>query len=47
METILKQYMANRSEGDTKFNPKSSRSHAIFKIECKNFKIGVVDLAGS
>jgi hypothetical protein len=28
-------------------NQKSSRSHAIFKVQCDEMTIGIVDLAGS
>ena len=31
---MMKQYMVNRNQTDTNSNKKSSRSHAIFKIEC-------------
>ncbi len=27
-------YMKNRSQSDTKANKNSSRSHAIFKVDC-------------
>jgi len=29
---MIKQYIVNRNQTDTKANKKSSRSHAIFKI---------------
>lgn len=47
MDMILSKYMNNRSQNCTKINPKSSRSHAIFRILIDGIIIGVVDLAGS
>ena len=47
MEELFSKYLTNRSCSSTSYNTTSSRSHAIFKIISKNFRIGVVDLAGS
>lgn len=47
MEELFSQYLTNRSCSSTSYNTISSRSHAIFKIISKKFRIGVVDLAGS
>lgn len=47
MEDLFNEYLQNRSCSSTHYNIQSSRSHAIFKISCSKFKIGVVDLAGS
>jgi hypothetical protein len=47
MEAKFKQYIANRTQNETKLNNKSSRSHAIFRIKAGGAVIGVVDLAGS
>lgn len=47
MDHKFKQYINNRTQNDTKVNSKSSRSHAIFRIQTGNVVIGVVDLAGS
>lgn len=44
---MIAQYMANRNQTDTKANKKSSRSHAIFKVECEEISLAIVDLAGS
>lgn len=44
---MMKQYMQNRNQTDTRANKKSSRSHAIFKIECEELSMAIVDLAGS
>ena len=47
MEQKLRLYLSNRTQNETKLNAKSSRSHAIFRIQAGNTVIGVVDLAGS
>lgn len=47
MQELFSQYLTNRSCSSTSYNTISSRSHAIFKIICGKFRIGVVDLAGS
>lgn len=47
MDEKFKQYVLNRTQNDTKLNSKSSRSHAIFRIQVGDVIIGVVDLAGS
>jgi len=44
---MMKQYIINRYQTDTKSNKKSSRSHAIFKIETDEISIAIIDLAGS
>ena len=43
----MRLYISNRTQNETKLNIKSSRSHAIFKIQTGDIIIGVVDLAGS
>jgi len=47
MDQKFRQYVANRTQNETKLNNKSSRSHAIFRIKAGGVTIGVVDLAGS
>ena len=47
MDQKMKLYISNRTQNETKLNAKSSRSHAIFKIQTGDIIIGVVDLAGS
>ena len=47
MEELFEKYLQNRSCSSTIYNNLSSRSHAIFKITTRHFKIGIVDLAGS
>lgn len=47
MDSVLLQIKTNRSQKSTIHNSKSSRSHAIFRIEAKGKVLGVVDLAGS
>lgn len=47
MDQKIKHYINNRTQNDTKLNAKSSRSHAIFRIQTGDVVIGVVDLAGS
>ena len=47
MEKIFQQFIDNRSTAESKANSKSSRSHAIFRIETEGTAIAVVDLAGS
>jgi hypothetical protein len=47
MNELFSNYLQNRSCAPNAHNSVSSRSHAIFKITSKNFKLGVVDLAGS
>ena len=44
---MIKIYTENRTENETKGNRKSSRSHAIFKVECDAVSVAIVDLAGS
>ena len=47
MGELFINYLQNRSCAPNAHNSISSRSHAIFKITSKRFKLGVVDLAGS
>lgn len=47
IKNMVGHYTENRSQTDTKSNRKSSRSHAIFKIECQSISVAIVDLAGS
>ena len=47
MDQKFEQYLVNRTQNDTSVNKKSSRSHAIFRIQANGVAIGVVDLAGS
>lgn len=44
---MIKLYIKNRSQCDTRANKNSSRSHAIFKIDCEALSVAIVDLAGS
>ncbi len=44
---MIKLYIKNRSQSDTRANKNSSRSHAIFKIDCQALSVAIVDLAGS
>lgn len=46
-QNLLEIFINNRYQLDTKINRKSSRSHAIFKIQCEDITIGIADLAGS
>lgn len=47
LKNLITNYTTNRSQNDSKANKKSSRSHAIFKIECDSLSVAIVDLAGS
>lgn len=47
VEEVLRQIKSNRSQKSTVHNSKSSRSHAIFRLEVGGRVLGVVDLAGS
>jgi predicted acetyltransferase len=46
LEQVLKEVKNNRRQRNISYNYKSSRSHAIFRIESQGQIIGVVDLAG-
>ena len=47
MDELLLTYIKNRTQGETKHNISSSRSHAVFRMVNNGIAIAVVDLAGS
>ena len=44
---IIEAFIRNRKAAESKANRTSSRSHAIFMVECGEYHIGITDLAGN
>ena len=44
---MIEAFIGNRKTAETRANRVSSRSHAIFMIECGGYQFGITDLAGN